>query len=82
MMMEAAGTIESMVLFLMVLPHEATLHTDHHQNYICGRRVKKKLFLKGLWTKTNNSNFIYSIGRISTANLMSAGPCVIVITEE
>ena len=40
-MMEAAGTFESMVMFLTVLPHEATLHTDRRQNYNVGGAVKK-----------------------------------------
>jgi hypothetical protein len=38
----SAGTFKMMVVFLTVSPHEATLHTDSHQNYKCGRRGKEQ----------------------------------------
>ena len=42
-MMEAAGTFESMVMFLTELTHEATLHTDCRQNYNVGGGSQKTL---------------------------------------
>jgi hypothetical protein len=70
-MIAEAGTFQTMAMFLMVLPHEATLCTSHNQRTISARaRVcvgGQTNTLKGLWTKTINSNFMYSIGSISTA---------------
>lgn len=46
MMMEEAGTLETTVVFLTVSPHEATPHTDRHQDHKCGGGGCKKTLKK------------------------------------
>jgi len=43
MIMEAADTFKTKVMFLTVSPHKATLHTGCNQNYKCGMGGHKTL---------------------------------------